>query len=82
MAGLPVIAADIPALREVLAADGQTTARFVSKREVPQWTAAISAASETRIAPAHRCVCPVIQEKYSERRMMDAYVALYRELIS
>lgn len=83
MVGLPVIAADIPALREVLAQDGHTTAKFVTQRQPHNWAMAIAEAlADPALRPRSEEFAAVIQDKYSERRMIDGYDRLYRELIA
>lgn len=81
MVGLPVIASDIPALREVLTSNGTTTARYVAARTPEAWRKAIS---ESLSAPNLRtdsaAFAAEIQDKYSEQRMIDGYVALYADL--
>lgn len=82
MAGLPVIASDIPALREVLTCDGQTPAHFVKNRRASDWADAVAAAlADPPLRSRAAAFANVIQERYSEKRMMQGYVALYAELL-
>ena len=82
MVGLPVIAADIPALREVLTEDGHTTANFVTQRQPRVGPRLFPGACRPDASLALRDFAAVIQDKYSERRMIEGYDSLYRELIS
>jgi glycosyltransferase involved in cell wall biosynthesis len=75
MAGLPVVATDLPVLREVL--DGYGAARFVSADDVEGWRNELGALIASRPSlekfdgtAAH------IREKYSEERMIGAYLRL------
>ena len=81
MAGLPVVASDIPALREVLAVNGETPAHFVASRNAGDWARVLARASAiSGLRPRSENFARAIQDKYSERRMIDGYVALYAEL--
>lgn len=81
MAGLPVVASDIPALHEVLAVNDETTAHFVASRNAGDWARVIgSCLSDSGLRPRSENFARAIQDKYSERRMIDGYVALYAEL--
>ncbi len=83
MAGLPVLSSDIPALHEVLTCDGRTTARFVKSRQASDWAIAIRAAlTDPDLRPQSEDFAALIQNQYSEERMMAAYVQLYSELLS
>jgi L-malate glycosyltransferase len=83
MVGLPVVAAGIPALREVLTHYGQTTARFVDTRIPDDWATAIAECLADRdLRRRSEAFAPVIQDQYSEERMMQGYVALYAELMT
>ncbi|MEQ1671253.1 MAG: glycosyltransferase family 4 protein [Hyphomicrobium sp.] len=81
MTGLPVIASNIPALHEVLTCDGKTTARFVADRNAEDWAHAISESlADATLRPRAEAFAIQIQDKYSERRMIEGYEALYAEL--
>ena len=71
LAGLPVIAADLPVLREVLTADGTSVAAFVAPRDVEGWVTAITAPR----TPA-RAAVETIARRYAVTRMIDAYAVL------
>ena len=75
MAGVPVVAADLAVLREVMSADGETTARFVDTTDAGRFATAIAAAISEGPARA-RAFAPRIADKYALERMVDAYVAL------
>jgi glycosyltransferase involved in cell wall biosynthesis len=75
MAGLPIVAADLPVLREVLSSDHGAAAVFVAPSDVSGWTAAIASAAE--MSPAKRQpVVDAVAQRYSVARMVDAYAAL------
>ncbi|MEQ1652381.1 MAG: glycosyltransferase family 4 protein [Hyphomicrobium sp.] len=81
MAGLPIVSSDIPALREVLADNGQTTTHYVSNRQPDEWATAIAGClADTTLRPRSEAFASVIQDKYSEKRMMQGYEELYAEL--
>jgi len=75
MAGLPIVAADLPVLREVLSADGSTAATFVAPSDVAGWAAAIAACAEAKHT-GHGAVLDAIARRYSVARMIDAYALL------
>jgi L-malate glycosyltransferase len=82
MVGLPVIASDIPALREVLMCQDHTTARYVSDRTPECWVAAISEClSDRELRPRSNAFAHIVQKQYSEDRMLQGYTALYAELV-
>jgi L-malate glycosyltransferase len=82
MAGLPVVASDIPALREVLTCDGQSTAHFVANRDANAWAQAIEESLNDKVLRARsQDFAAIIQDQYSETRMIQGYVDLYAELI-
>jgi glycosyltransferase involved in cell wall biosynthesis len=75
--GLPLVAADLPVLREVLSTPGAQPAVFVDPHDLLGWTSAISAALAAPPAPrvlaefAH-----ALARKYSRDRMIESYLAL------
>lgn len=82
MVGLPVIASDIPALHEVLNCNGSTTATFVTDRDPDYWAKAIAKClADNSLRQRSEAFATLIQDKYSERRMIDGYVKLYAELL-
>jgi glycosyltransferase involved in cell wall biosynthesis len=71
---VPILAADLPVLREVLSAQGGTAATFVSPFDSEAWASAIQAnAAHSAARPA---VVNAIAQRYSVARMVDAYAAL------
>ena len=75
MAGLPIIAADLPVLREVLSADGGAAAVFVPPFDRDGWIRAIETGVPANGA-AHRAIANAVARRYSVERMVDAYEAL------
>jgi len=74
---LPTLAADISVLREVLTIDGRSTARFVGPRDVEGWVMALREWGESPPPLAERqAFADRLAERYSERRMIDAYAEL------
>ena len=71
MAGLPIVASDLPVLREVLTADGDAAAVFAPPFDTAAWARAI--ASGAQPSPATR---DAIARRYSVARMIDGYAAL------
>jgi glycosyltransferase involved in cell wall biosynthesis len=72
MAGLPIVASDLPVLREVLSNESGAAAAFVAPNDVAGWARAISAA-RVDTAPA---IAAAIAQRYSVARMIDAYAGL------
>ena len=75
IAGVPIIAADLPALREVLASDAGAAACYVAAADVGGWAAAIAAAIVTNRA-ARGPIADAIARRYEVGRMVEAYAAL------
>ena len=77
MVGLPMVVADLPALREVLRAGGDAVT-FVPPGDVEGWIAAI-----TRVlaaAPAEHAAAAfarALAAKYSSQRMLESYLSLF-----
>jgi glycosyltransferase involved in cell wall biosynthesis len=78
MAGLPVVAADLPALRGALRADGAEPVTFVAPDDVEGWISAIGralaapSATQNATAFAH-----ALGRKYSRQRMIESYLSLF-----
>jgi glycosyltransferase involved in cell wall biosynthesis len=75
-AGVPVLASNLPALRELLPED-----RLVDHADVPSWTAAIKgviADSKSALARAER-LAPDVRKRYDVETMVDRYASLYRD---
>jgi glycosyltransferase involved in cell wall biosynthesis len=82
MTGLPVVCSDIPALREVLTINNEVTAYFVASRNADAWANVIlHCLKDADLRSRCEKFATAIQDKYSERRMMQAYDSLYAELI-
>ena len=82
MTGLPIVSSHVPALREVLTIDGMTTTQCVESRNADVWAKAISSClNYARLRSRCEQFAEIIQDKYSERRMMQGYNALYAELM-
>jgi glycosyltransferase involved in cell wall biosynthesis len=82
-AGVPVVANDLPVLREVLASDGRPAALFVDAADHRAFTDAISRALHddalrTDLISAGRG----LHARYSVARMVDDYEQLLRSLIA
>jgi glycosyltransferase involved in cell wall biosynthesis len=71
LAGVPMIAADLPVLREVLSTGHGAAATFVAPFDVPGWAAAIASPHGV-----DRAASDAIAQRYSVARMVDAYAAL------
>jgi len=79
MAGLPMVVADLPVLREVLRADGSEPVAFVAPDDVEGWISAIGRAL-TQAAPAPRgaaAFARALAAKYSRQRMIESYLSLF-----
>jgi glycosyltransferase involved in cell wall biosynthesis len=73
MAGVPIVAADLPVLREVLSANGGAAATFVPPSDTQRWVDAIDKTAHDAPRPA---IVTAIAQRYSVARMVDAYAAL------
>jgi glycosyltransferase involved in cell wall biosynthesis len=74
MAGVPVVAADLPVLREVLSAQGGAAARFVAPFDAEGWVNAIN--SNAPYDAARAMIVNAIAQRYSVARMVENYAAL------
>jgi glycosyltransferase involved in cell wall biosynthesis len=78
MLGVPIVAADLPVLREVLHADGAAPAAFVAADDVSAWVAAIRAVLAAPPRPqAVIAFAQAMRRKYSRARMIAGYLALF-----
>jgi len=78
MAGLPIIAADLPVLHEVLRADGAEPVAFVAPHDVEGWISAVrSALAAPRPAHASAAYARTLGRKYSRQRMVESYLSLF-----
>jgi glycosyltransferase involved in cell wall biosynthesis len=75
MAGVAIVAADLPVLREVLSAQGGAAATFVAPFDTEGWVNAINSSAQVDHAKRAAIVHAVAQ-RYSVARMVDAYAAL------
>lgn len=76
MLGMPMVVADLPALREVLRADGSAPVAFVAPFDLEGWISAIGralASPAPRMAAFARTIC----RKYSRQRMIESYLSLF-----
>jgi glycosyltransferase involved in cell wall biosynthesis len=77
MAGVPVVASDLPVLREVLSIEGATPARFVDSADAEALAAAVRQALHDGGARAMaKSFAPRLAAKYSMQRMLDRYAEL------
>ena len=77
MLELPIVAADLDVLREVLTVDGQSEAAFVAPQAVADWVGAIrQALALPPEAGRLRAFARTISQRFSETAMIDAYQAL------
>jgi glycosyltransferase involved in cell wall biosynthesis len=78
MAGLPMVVADLPVLREVLRADGSEPVAFVAPYDTEGWIANIAKALDAP-APAktRTAFARAIGRKYSLQRMIESYRSLF-----
>jgi glycosyltransferase involved in cell wall biosynthesis len=75
MAGVPIIAADLPVLREVLACEAGAAALFVAPADTAGWAAAMAAA----VGPTRAVQGPIadaIARRFEVARMVEAYAVL------
>jgi glycosyltransferase involved in cell wall biosynthesis len=72
MAGVPIVAADLAVLREVLSAEGDAAASFVPPFDTEGWITAISSSAQAPRA----AVVNAVAQRYSVARMVGAYAAL------
>jgi glycosyltransferase involved in cell wall biosynthesis len=78
IAGLPMVVADLPVLREVLRADGSEPVTFVAPDDTEGWIAGIAEALATPpSAKAAAAFARAIGRKYSLQRMIESYRSLF-----
>ena len=81
MAGMVIVASDIPTVREVLSVEGQTAAILVRDWQAQSWQQAISKALGNHQAAAQsQKLAPKIRAHYSTEKMLEKYAALYQEM--
>jgi glycosyltransferase involved in cell wall biosynthesis len=78
MVGMPMVVADLPALREVLRAEGNEPVAFAAPHDVEAWIAAISAALAAPPSPQIAAIfARTIRRRYSRQRMIESYLRLF-----
>ena len=79
-AGVPIIASDLPPLRELF---GPDDVRFVAAGDVPAWSHAVAAVLDDPVDAvlAAARVVPAIRAKADITLMVRQYATLYRELL-
>jgi glycosyltransferase involved in cell wall biosynthesis len=78
MTGMPLVVADLPALREVLRWDGLEPVAFVAPSDVEGWILAIrNALTDPPSRPAIAAYTRAIRRKYSLQRMIESYQSLF-----
>jgi glycosyltransferase involved in cell wall biosynthesis len=75
IAGLPIVASDLPILREVLSNDGESVAHFVSPHDPLAWARAIAAGPPVNPSKGWE-IAQALAQRYSLTRMIDAYATL------
>jgi glycosyltransferase involved in cell wall biosynthesis len=81
-AGVPVVASDLPVLREVLAVDGKPAALFVDAANDRTFSDAIARALDDSSLRADLLVAGTgLRDRYSIARMVDEYDRLLGELL-
>jgi len=77
MAGLPMVVADLPVLREVLNGGGESVT-FVAPRNVEGWISAIGRAlAAPPPSPMLANFARIVARKYSRQRMIESYRSLF-----
>lgn len=80
-AGLPVVATDLPVLREVLEADGEPAAILVDTTDTPAFAAAVDAVfGDPALAARLRSAGAGLARRFSLDAMVDAYARLIDEV--
>jgi len=78
MAGMPMVVADLPVLREVLRADGTEPVAFVAPHDLEGWISAIDSALAAVPAPRVKAAfARSTSRKYSKQRMIESYLSLF-----
>jgi glycosyltransferase involved in cell wall biosynthesis len=78
MAGMPMVVADLPALREVLRGDGPDRVTFVKPHDIEGWIAAIGQAlTRPPAARTATAFARALASKYSRTRMIESYLSLF-----
>jgi glycosyltransferase involved in cell wall biosynthesis len=78
MTGLPMVVADLPALREVLRTDNPDRVTFVKPHDLEGWIAAIGQAlTRPPVARTATAFARALASKYSKARMIESYLSLF-----
>lgn len=81
-AGVPVVANDLPVLREVLTLDGETCALFADASDTDDFTAKIDAMFNDQALAARKVALGrKLASRYSVPAMVDAYAGLIRRAL-
>jgi glycosyltransferase involved in cell wall biosynthesis len=75
MAGVPIVAADLPVLRGVLAVGCRGAVAFVPPFDTDAWVQAMASSAQTD-PTKRRALSQAVAQRYSVARMADAYLAL------
>lgn len=80
--GAPIVAKDLPVLREVLCVDGVCPSVFVPSTEPDVWAQAISGALlDTSFTARARAFAEAVADKYGEPRMLAEFAEVAQRLI-
>jgi glycosyltransferase involved in cell wall biosynthesis len=81
-AGVPVVANDVPVLREVLAVDGKPCAMFAEASNTAAFGEAVSRVLEdAALREQVRSIGAQLKDRYSAEKMFDAYDRLIRSVL-
>jgi glycosyltransferase involved in cell wall biosynthesis len=82
MHGVPIVANDLPALREVLRVGDGCIATLIARGQPADWAAALSAVSmDPQARKSAMAFAQLLREKYGIERMLGACRTLYREVL-
>lgn len=78
MVGMPMVVADLPALREVLRTDGGEPVAFVGANDLEGWISAMARMLAKPSASAQaKAFALSLRRKYSRSRMIESYLSLF-----
>ena len=81
MAGMVIVASDIPVTREVLSVEGQSAAILVNGWHPKVWQQTLlKTLGDHQIAGQAQKLAPKIRAHYSTEKMLEKYAALYQEM--
>jgi len=82
MAGMVIVASNIPTVREVLSVDSQRAAILVSGWDARDWQETLSHTLGNDVAARQaQRLAPKIRAYYSTEKMLEKYTALYQEIL-